>query len=107
MVFMAMLHGGDWRPNHDEAEQAERQDKMNDLSSSIASIEVAKLVRRMSFFERATRELLDKPEKQHEERKKTKITLPRLKFLEQPMPPDIEPPRKPKPPRRKALPRHR
>jgi hypothetical protein len=63
------------------------------------------LVRRTSFFERATRELLDKPAKQHEERKKPKITLPRLKFLERPMPPDIEPPRKPKTPvRRKALP---
>jgi hypothetical protein len=41
MVFMAMLHAASWRPNYDEAEQAERQDKMNDLSSAIASIEVA------------------------------------------------------------------
>jgi hypothetical protein len=62
------------------------------------------LVRRTSFFERATRELLDKP-RLRVIGEKPKITLPRLKFLERPMPPDIEPPRKPKPPvRRKALP---
>jgi hypothetical protein len=64
--------------------------------------------RRITLFERATREVLDKPAKQPEERKNPKITLPRLKFLEQPMPPDIEPPRKSKPPvTRKALPRPR
>ena len=62
------------------------------------------MVRRTSFFERATRELLDKP-RLRVIGEKPKITLPRLKFLERPMPPDIEPPRKPIPPvRRKAPP---
>jgi hypothetical protein len=47
--------------------------------------------------------LLDKP-RLRVIGEKPKITLPRLKFLERPMPPDIEPPRKPKlPVRRKAL----
>jgi hypothetical protein len=27
----AMLHSAPWRPNYEEAEQAERQDKMNEL----------------------------------------------------------------------------
>jgi hypothetical protein len=31
MMFMAMLHSAPWRPNYEEAEQAERQDKMNEL----------------------------------------------------------------------------
>jgi hypothetical protein len=64
--------------------------------------------RRITLFERAARDILDKPAKRYEERQKPKITLPRLKFMERPLPPDIEPPRKPKPPvRRKALPRPR
>jgi|GEM_PF-5102571 hypothetical protein len=63
---------------------------------------------RMTLLERATRETLDKPAKRHEERRKPKISLARLKFMDRPMPPDIEPPRKPTPPvRGKALARPR
>ena len=59
---------------------------------------------RIMFFERATREILDKP-RLRVIGEKPKITLPRLKFMERPMPPWDEPtPRKP-PVRRKILPR--
>jgi hypothetical protein len=61
---------------------------------------------RIMFFERATREILDKP-RPRVIGEKPKITLPRLKFMERPMPPWDEPtPRKP-PVRRKMLPRPR
>jgi hypothetical protein len=59
---------------------------------------------RITFFERATREILDKP-RLRVIGEKPKITLPRLKFMERPMPPWDEP-RKP-PVRRKMLPRPR
>ena len=59
---------------------------------------------RITFFERATREILDKP-RLGVIGEKPKITLPRLKFMERPMPPWDEP-RKP-PVRRKMLPRPR
>jgi hypothetical protein len=61
------------------------------------------MVRRISFFERAATDVLDKPVPSRAEGRKPTITLPRLKFMDKPMPPDVEPPRKPKPPvRRKA-----
>ena len=59
---------------------------------------------RITFFERATREILDKP-RLRVIGEKPRITLPRLKFMERPMPPWDEP-RKP-PVRRKMLPRPR
>ena len=45
--------------------------------------------RGMTYFERATRELLDKPRREHKARPAP--SLPRLKCLERPMPPDVEP----------------
>ena len=42
----------------------------------------------MTYFERATRELLDKPRREHKGRPAP--SLPRLKCLECPMPPDVE-----------------
>jgi hypothetical protein len=59
---------------------------------------------RITFFERATREILDKP-RLRVIGEKPKITLPRLKFMERPMP-SWDEPRKP-PVRRKMLPRPR
>jgi len=59
---------------------------------------------RITLLERATREILDKP-RLRVIGEKPKITLPRLKFMERPMPPWDEP-RKP-PVRRKMLPRPR
>jgi hypothetical protein len=43
---------------------------------------------RMSFFERATRQLLDKPKAKRKARPQP--SLPKLMSLEKPMPPDIE-----------------
>jgi hypothetical protein len=43
---------------------------------------------RISHFERATRELLDKPKAKRKARPQP--SLPKLKSLEKPMPPDIE-----------------
>jgi hypothetical protein len=105
MMFMAMLHSAPWWPNYQEAEQAEHQDKMNELRHATASTEVVDMGGRIMFFERATREILDKP-RPRVIGEKPKITLPRLKFMERPMPPWDEPtPRKPV--RRKMLPRPR
>jgi hypothetical protein len=56
---------------------------------------------RMTMLERAARELLGK-KRERVIGVKPKITLPRLVFMEKPMPPDIEPVRKP-PVRRKML----
>jgi len=53
------------------------------------------------MLERAARELLGK-KRERMIGVKPKITLPRLAFMEKPMPPDIEPVRKP-PVRRKML----
>jgi hypothetical protein len=61
---------------------------------------------RMSLFERATRELLDKPKAKRKARPQP--SLPKLKSLEKPMPPDIEVkrglPKRPGPPRTKGKP---
>jgi hypothetical protein len=61
---------------------------------------------RMSLFERATRELLDKPKTKRKARPQP--SLPKLRALEKPMPPDIEVkrqrPKRPIPPRAKGKP---
>jgi hypothetical protein len=60
----------------------------------------------MSLFERATRELLDKPKAKRKAR--AQPSLPKLKSLEKPMPPDIEVkrglPKRPVPARTKGKP---
>jgi hypothetical protein len=58
------------------------------------------MARRMTYFERAAREVLEKPAATgRAEKPKKKITLPKLNFMERDMPPDIAP-HKPKPVRR-------
>jgi hypothetical protein len=82
---------------------------VTDVAQAMADIrqhEVRKMSRRMSLLERAAREVLDKTAVQRPDSPKSKISLPRLKFMERDMPADIAPP-KPKPPvrrKRRALP---